>query len=336
MPEFYFPSKSENATQLCGSDADLRQLFGDCNGLKNNDSLKPGFAYDISLDGRNSSRAVSRVLNSPSPQQRANLAECTAQFGQDTVTLARLHEKFLDGVDLWELGKEANSSLGSGAAVLAGRADSFQSALKEYQKALIAHNKLVRNGAGDAGRRARFRKNIHIAYERLNTQFRQELNALVPESHRGKNKGNALTSAERGQTLAEKSKGRRIHVSDMEQGKAVSKLSGAMNYAGKGVAVLDGGLRLKEVHDKYQSGKDWERELAVQSGGFLTSGGVGSMSARATTLALSRILVLGGPMGWVLLIGSSAVATAILANQTDKTTQTFVGKAWDNLFGDKK
>lgn len=31
MPEFYFPRHAENATQLCGSDPDVRQLFGDCN-----------------------------------------------------------------------------------------------------------------------------------------------------------------------------------------------------------------------------------------------------------------------------------------------------------------
>lgn len=88
MPEFYFPRKAENATQLCGSDPDIRASFGDCNGLYRNDTLKPGFAYDVSLDGRSSSRAVSRILNRPSPQQRTYLAECTAQFGQDTVTLA--------------------------------------------------------------------------------------------------------------------------------------------------------------------------------------------------------------------------------------------------------
>lgn len=334
MPEFYFPSKPENATQLCGSDADLRQLFGDCNGLRDNDSLKPGFAYDVSLDGRNSSRAVSRVLNSPTPQQRASLAECTAQFGQDTVTLARFHEKFLDGVDLWELGKEANSSLGSGAAVLAGRADSFQDALKDYQKALIAYNKLVRNGAGDAGRRARFRKNIHIAYERLNTHFRQELNALVPESHRGKNKGNALTSAERGQTLAERNRGRRIHVSDMEQGKAVSKLSGAMNYAGKGFVVLDGGMRGQKVYETYQHGEDWERELAVQTGGLSGSISGGYLTGKGVALTLSRIALLATPWGWAFTIGSSIVLGVIVSNQMDTRFQRFVGNIWDSVFKD--
>ena len=39
MPEFYFHRHAENATQLCGSDPDIRQLFGDCNGLHGNDTL---------------------------------------------------------------------------------------------------------------------------------------------------------------------------------------------------------------------------------------------------------------------------------------------------------
>ncbi|MGM0450487.1 MAG: hypothetical protein ACQERE_06650, partial [Pseudomonadota bacterium] len=259
MPEFYFPRQAENATELCGSDPDVRQLFGDCNGLHGNDTLKPGFAYDVTLDGRNASRGVSRVLNSPEPEQRAYLAECTAQFGQDTVTLARFHEKFLEGIDLWEMGKEANNALGSSAAVLAGRAESFQDALRDYQKALIALNRSTRKGTAGAGHRARLRTNVQMAYERLNTHFHQELKNLVPESHRGKNKGSALTSAERGQTLAEKSKGRRIHIADMEQGKAVNKLANSINYAGKGAVALDGGLRLRKVHEKYQNGKDWER-----------------------------------------------------------------------------
>ncbi|MFO7788096.1 MAG: hypothetical protein R6W87_10070 [Halospina sp.] len=334
MPEFYFPRHAENATQLCGSDPDTRQLFGNCNGLHGNDTLKPGFAYDVTLDGRSATRGVSRVLNSPEPEQRAYLAECTAQFGQDTVTLARFHEKFLEGVDLWELGKEANSSLSSGAAVLAGRTESFQDALRDYQKALIALNKSARKGTADAGRKARLRQKVHIAYERLNTHFHQELKTLVPESHRGKNKGSALTSAERGQTLAERNKGRRIHVADMEQGKAVNKLANSINYAGKGAVALDGGLRLQAVHEKYQNGKGWERELAVQSGGFLTSGGVGSATTRLA-VNMSRILVVGGPVGWVVLIGSTIVVGAILASQTDQTTQRFIGNAWDSLFGDK-
>lgn len=59
MPEFYFPRKAENATQLCDFDPDIRASFGDCNGLHRNDTLKPGFTYDVSLDGRSSSRAVS-------------------------------------------------------------------------------------------------------------------------------------------------------------------------------------------------------------------------------------------------------------------------------------
>ncbi|PAU80715.1 hypothetical protein CK501_09905 [Halovibrio salipaludis] len=333
MPEFYFPSKPENATQLCGSDPGLRQLFGDCNGLHGNDTLKPGFAYDLSLDGRHSSRAVSRILNRPSPQQRANLAECTAQFGQDTVALARFHEKFLDGVDLWELGKEANSLLGSSAAVAVGRAESFKGALRDYQKALIALNKFTRSGVKDTARKAKLRNNLNKAYEQLNTKFRQELNTLIPESHRGKNKGSALTSAERGETLAERPRGRRIHIFDMDQGKAVSKLSGAMNYAGRGVAVVDGGLRINEVRQKYQDGEDWQREIAVQSGGMLGTGVTGTATTRLV-MGMSRVVMIGSPWGWAFLIGSSIVTSAILSNQMDKGIQRFIGRQWDALFGD--
>ena len=333
MPEYYFPSKPENATQLCGSDAELRQLFGDCNGLHGNDNLKPGFAYDITLDGRSASRAISKTLNGIPTEPRSRLSECTAMFGQDTVALARFNEKFLDGVDLWELGKEANNLLGSSAAVAIGRAESFKGALRDYQQALIALNKFARSGGKDAARKARLRNNLNKAYEQLNTKFRQELNTLIPESHRGKNKGSALTSAERGKTLAERSRGRRIHVLDMEQGKAVGKLAGAMNYAGKGIAVIDGGVRINEVRQKYQNGEDWQRELAVQSGGMLGTGVTGTATTRLV-MGVSRVLMIGSPWGWAFLIGSSIVTSAILSNQMDNRIQRFIGRQWDALLGD--
>ncbi|MYL26807.1 MULTISPECIES: hypothetical protein [Halomonadaceae] len=332
MPEFYFPRKAENATQLCGSDPDIRASFGDCNGLYRNDTLKPGFAYDVSLDGLSSSRAVSRILNRPSPQQRTYLAECTAQFGQDTVTLARFHEKFLDGVDLWELGQEANSLLSSSAAVAVGRAESFKGALRDYQKALIALNKFARSVTKDAAQKAKLRNNLNKAYEQLNTKFRQELNTLIPESHRGKNKGSALTSAKRGQTLAEQPKGRRINVADLEQGKAVSRFSGALRFAGRGVAVLDGGMRIHQVHSKYQTGEDWQRELAVQTAGMSGAGVTGFATGRLVKHGLLRIGLAATPGGWLILIGSTIITGALLATQMDEKAQSMAGRAWDWMF----
>lgn len=134
-------------------------------------------------------------------------------------------------------------------------------------------------------------------------------------------------------TLAERSRGRGIHVADMHEGQKVSRVAQALRYSGRGIVALDIGFRGQRVHSEYKNGGEWEREPAVQTGGFLGASGVGLLGANAVLLA-GRIALAATPMGWAVIIGSSIAIGAVAAYQGDKALQGVFGTIWDSLFGD--
>ncbi|MGH1441633.1 MAG: hypothetical protein ACRBBR_16080, partial [Cellvibrionaceae bacterium] len=90
-------------------------------------------------------------------------------------------------------------------------------------------------------------------------------------------------------------------------------------YIGKGLIVLDAGLRVNSVYQHHQAGKDWKREAIVQGAGF-------GMGLTAATLLISAIAV-ATPLGLVLVI-ATAGATAL---GVDVLTKAGVGKLYDGL-----
>ena len=66
--------------------------------------------------------------------------------------------------------------------------------------------------------------------------------------------------------LAERHHGRGIRIADMHEGRAMSRMSQRLAFAGHGFLATDIVFRGNKVHQKYQNGEDWKRELAVQPG----------------------------------------------------------------------
>ena len=75
-----------------------------------------------------------------------------------------------------------------------------------------------------------------------------------------------------------------------------------------GLAVIDFGSRAGNIHNSYQDGDNWERELFVESSSFAVSALTGTAVINAGTAALG-LLVLATPIGWVgLVVGGLAIA----------------------------
>ena len=94
-----------------------------------------------------------------------------------------------------------------------------------------------------------------------------------------------------------------IPVSNNTEVQNLRRFAQKARYAGKGLIVLDAGLRVNSVYHHYQSGKDWKREAVVQSAGFAAGLTVASFVITALTVST--------PFGLILLIlagGASAVA----------------------------
>ena len=266
---------------------------------------RSGFQSGVISFARNTpslAAAWPALATEPGPLDlRHNLSCCAVQFGADTVWLAR----FVEWVQKQLNANSGNRMAGVGATILGARSNSFMVALRQYQDALVKLNQHSRVGRGPAATRAHLQQKVRNAYENLNKHFQQELQRLAPAKDFGKNKGSAITSADRGITLAERHQGRGIHIADMHEGRAVSGMSQRLAYAGNGLLAIDIVFRGDKVHQKYQDGEDWKREFAVQAGGFGGSWATGFASGRAVALTMARVALAATPWGWFLMVGSS-------------------------------
>ncbi|MGI1677784.1 MAG: hypothetical protein K6L75_03560 [Cellvibrionaceae bacterium] len=329
MPDLYIPSTATRPTELCDSQPENLEQFLACNPEVNNQDqwLSPHVAYDVTGTPSPTSSIVLQQLNRLPIYQRENLSGCVATFGDGTTTVAKFYDQHIANLDFTKVSQDTNGLAGVGAAVLGGRTDSFQAAIEQYQRALIQLNNYHRVGRVAAKQKLELRNKVINAYENLNRYYQQELRRIVPADSLTKNKGSALSNADRGITLAERHRGRGIHVANMTEGQQVSKLATGLRFAGRGAIVLDAGFRINTVRNSYLEGGEWKRELAMQTGGLGVSALTGFSIGRAAFFA-SRIALMATPWGWGIIIASSVVSGAILAYQADQLAQRKIGNAW--------
>lgn len=120
-----------------------------------------------------------------------------------------------------------------------------------------------------------------------------------------------------------------IRIADVHEGRAVTRFSQSLNYAGKGIIAVDLGLRTNKVYQTYQDNGEWEREIAVQTGGLAGATGAGYVTGRAVALTMTRIALAATPWGWAIMIGSSIVIGAVAAYQMDEQGKKITSRAWD-------
>jgi len=330
MPDLYIPSAVTRPTELCDTQPENIAQFLACNPNVNNQDqlLSPYTAYDISGPSSPTGNRILEQINGLQSYQRENLSACVVNYGYETTALARFYDQQITNIDLTKFSQDSNGIAGVGTAVLSARTSSFQVAIEQYQRALIQLNNYHRVGRVAAKQKMSLRNNVISAYENLNRYYQQELRRTVPVGSLTKNKGSALSNVDRGITLAERHRGRGIHIANMTEARQVSKLANGLRYAGRGAIVVDVGFRINTVRNTYVDGGEWKRELAVQTGGLTGSISTGALVGRAAFLA-SRIALMATPLGWGILIASTVVAGAVLAYQADNKMQGLVGSRWD-------
>lgn len=117
-----------------------------------------------------------------SSQASPNLQQCLADYGDETHRLTEFYDRHLAQITFLQ---DTNGLSGIGAAVLASRADSFQHALEQYQKALIALQKHKGTGRGPAAERTRLRSRVKAAHDSLNYFYQQEMQRIAPAAAPG-------------------------------------------------------------------------------------------------------------------------------------------------------
>lgn len=254
------------------------------------------------------------------------------RYGDQTVGLAEVYDRHLNGFDALFFGYGLT---GAAASSVNYRLTDFQSALRSYQQALVDLNSYSRVGRGGAARRAELQRIVRARYDVLQTKFKVELSRMTPPNHVGKNRGNALVSAERGLTLASRKRSRQLFVADTAQAHRVGRFSRSMRMLGNSAIVVDAGSRAANVYGTYNSGGNWQREASIEATGFGLGGAAGIYGgylggkAAIAGLAALKIGLAATPVGWVVII-AAGVAVGIGASQAGNSIgKWFSGKLWD-------
>lgn len=324
MPEIFFPSPTLSTQQLFGKDTPTIAGLARNNALACNE-FTANMPYCLADKGAHpESRMITLTLSSL-PEAPRNHLMCTIDtFGDFTPTLAAFYDKHLAFLNLQNTG----SLLGAGATASEVRLTGFQKALINYQNALMALHKHKGVGRGPSATRADLKSKARLAYNELQTRYHAELNKLASPNSLGKNRGNALSGADRGITLAQR-RGRGINVANNAQATQIATLAKGISYAGKGMVALDAGIRVNHVHNTYQQGGNWQREAAIQATGFGLGGIAGIKVTGAVITGLTTIGLGLTPIGWVVLIGVGVTAGFTAAYAADTWGKNFTANLWD-------
>ena len=302
MPNIIFPDRDFSSEQLSVSSTELSTLsrFNTLH-LAN---MQANMPYCMAPHPQG--RPITQSLSTLSPRSRQTLLHTVDTFGDQTSALADIYDRHLAGLEL----KGAGSVTGATAGAIEGHLTELQKALRKYQESLIALNNHKANGRRGMAGKTELTNLVRRRYNTLQTQFQLELKRRVPVEHIGKNRGSALTSAERGITLANRRRSRHLYVADGGQADRLGRLVKGTRFVGNSMVLLDAGLRAQGVRDTYRDGGDWQREAVVQTTGLGFGTAVGALSGKAVVGGLLMIGLGATPVGWVVLI-TAGVGTGL-------------------------
>lgn len=338
VPEIRFATKHHTPKDLVGENAVTLSSFRDVNGLQPNEYIPPGKAYTLDIESSQAKAIVNRLNRLPL-KLRQTLAQSAQTLGDEIYRLAAFFEKNLSTIL-----SQTNNVVGAASTAAHTRLTGFQSRLLEYQEAIVAFRSLQSSDSASPGmgtRRIQAENKVRSTYRALQAEYRSELDRLAPEVLRNKNKGNALSNADRAITLAKRSANKdidpRLNVTTSAQAQRLSKLAGFLNSAGKAVLALDAGFRAYKVNTTHQQGGNWMREASVQMTGFGLGGFLGVAVGKATIVSgsyavLQAGLLASGPLGWgalLAVVGAGLVLGFGAGMLGDSLGQGIAAITWD-------
>ncbi|WP_043320898.1 hypothetical protein [Microbulbifer sp. HZ11] len=247
------------------------------------------------------------------------VTELSLTFGEDnTLAIAVMMEQL----------KDYNIALtGASTSVYGERISAFAKSVKEYQVALLTYRDAKLSKAGN---QAQLKQKAHTAFNRMQAQFRAELHVVT--SHIRSRRGTPLTSAERGTNIARSSRNVvKLQLSSEIEAHRLVKLSQYTKVLGNGLAVIDFGSRAGKVHNSYQAGGKWEKDLFVESSRFAASAGAGVIAAKAG-VALFMFMT---PVGWAAVIAGGLIiaGTAAVSLAADRHFEANGELYYDQIMG---
>lgn len=314
---------------LCSTPLNPQTLQSQC-GIPIDQLSAPGRAktrtvapYTPYFMGGGNDNAIQSILSQISPQPAKELTNLALSYGDENlVALSDISAKL----------REYNVGLmGASTSVYANRIGGFAGAVREYQAALMEYRQAV---VSNSAVKVAARQNAAVAFKRMQARFGHELHAVTIQARASARRGTPLTSAERATNIARSSRTAvKLQVSSQVQANNLVKFSQHAKFLGNGLAVIDFGSRVGNVHNAYQAGGEWERELFIESSSFAASASTGIIAANLGSAALG-FLVAATPIGWVgLIVGGLAIAgTAAAASiYVNGVTKERSGDIYDDI-----
>ena len=320
MPNVYFAADPFHTRELIGDNDEAFKAFCRNNSAGNLRVVHRNTAYYLNADGPGEQSAVQKLATLPT-SDREKLAACSREFGDDLHAVSEFVDRNLRWVDGAPI-----SLVGAGATAVDTRLSGFQQALYRYQKALLALRDFEGRGAhrhtqgrGVGHHRSNLQSEVRAAYQDLDQRFRAEMDRAVPRANRYKNRGNALSNADRGVTLARRSASRktdpRLFVADAMDATRLERVAQVTRGVGHGVIALDAGFRVNRIYNHYHDNdEDWMRTAAEETASFGTAGLWGILGGKTTVKGLGAGAVMLGititPVGWAAIIGGGVAVGA--------------------------
>lgn len=282
------------------------------------DIIKRYKPYVLNGNPTNSDKQIARTL-APLPISR-ELTHLSLCYGEEQLlALSEITAKL----------KIINIELtGAATSVYADRMTGFSDAVKKYQAALLTYRDAIHS---DYPARSVAKQRAHRAFQNLQNSFRHELNSMT--SRIKARRGTVLGDPVRATNIARSSRSAvKLNISSQVEVTNLAKFAKQAKLLGNGLAIIDFGSRIGNIHNSYRAKGNWERDLFIESSSFTFSV---IASSNVVNVGLS-ILLIATPAGWIgLLVGGTivAVAAAGIAIGVNNYTKENAGTIYDRIIG---
>lgn len=291
----------------------------------NSQLLRPHHPYLIAGNPTIDERQLLTLLGTG--ESTRNLTNISLTYGpENTVGLAHLMHDVKGRMEKHEF---AMGTTGTAMDAYKLRSEKFVEAVTEYQKALLNYRNVYKTNPTS---KMLAKQRVTRAFNELQGKFKYELNTMTQKIRA--RKGIPLTNEQRGLNIARSSRNvAKLELANQVEASRVIKLAKTTRIIGNGLAVVDFGMRASNVYDSYKEGKNWERDLFIESSSFAASAYTGGIVLDAGMTALG-FLVMATPIGWIgLIIGGAVVigAAAYTGYEMNKVTKENGGEIYDHI-----
>ncbi|MFT7680911.1 MAG: hypothetical protein ACI935_000344 [Moritella dasanensis] len=312
------PIKADDLAGQCGIDSNM--IFGaQCRQPSMLNAYTP---YLIGSEPSNAAKSmVNQLTNTAKNRELTNIA---LSFGGDnTLAIADISVK----LEAFGVG-----SMGASTSFYGNRVGGFADAVKIYQAALMEYRHVIESKVTNSTIKTAAKQKAMAAFQKMQQGFHHELKSVTGAAK--SSRGTPLTSGTRGTNIARSSRNvAKLNITSQIQTANLVKFSQHAKLLGNGLAVIDFGSRVGNIHNSYKAGKNWEREMFIESSSFAVSASAGIATVNAGTAALGFLMV-ATPIGWVgLIVGGLVVvgAAAGISMGINDIVKDNSGNAYDEL-----